>query len=39
MNLCSVQKKQRVLTVPYGTLKFKNYGSNKLDNYQKRKSK
>jgi hypothetical protein len=25
MNLCSVQKKQRVLTVPYRTLKTKDY--------------
>ena len=32
-------KKQRVLTVPYGTIKSKNYGSNKLDNYQKREKK
>ena len=30
-------KKTRVLTDPYGTIKSKNYGSNKLDNYQKRK--
>ena len=32
-------KKTRVSTVPHGTLKFKNYGGNKLDNYQKRKKK
>lgn len=25
-HLCSVQKKQRVLTVPHGTLKTKDYG-------------
>lgn len=31
-------KKTKILTVPYGTIKSKNYGSNKLDSYQKRKS-